>query len=79
MKIDITNIDFGVGFDNKIWMGIKSKDGKSFKDIPHDITNRFECVMFDHLSNLKEHGKMLCFTVNDKQYEVSLKEVEDEN
>lgn len=80
MKLE--NIDFGVGFANKIRMGVKSKDGMSFKSIPQniDITKRFERVMLDYLLILKKQNKILCSTLTNREtgekteYEVILKE-----
>ena len=80
----LQDIDFGVGFGNQIRMGVKSKDGMSFKSIPQniDITERFKRVMFNYLLAIKENDKTLCFCLENKKtgkkrkYEVILKEVE---
>ena len=80
----LQDIDFGVGFGNQIRMGVKSKDGMSFKSIPQniDITERFERVMLDYLLAIKENNETLCFCLTNKEtgkkikYEVILKEVE---
>lgn len=78
----LQDIDFGVGFGNQIRMGVKSKNGMSFKSIPQniDITERFERVMLDYLLTLKENNETLCFCLENKKtgkkrkYEVILKE-----
>ena len=78
----LQDIDFGVGFSNQIRMGVKSKNGMSFKSIPQniDITERFERVMLDYLLTLKENNETLCFCLENKKtgkkrkYEVILKE-----
>lgn len=80
----LQDIDFGVGFGNQIRMGVKSKDGMSFKSIPQniDITERFERVMLDYLLAIKENNETLCFCLENKKtgkkrkYEVILKEEE---
>lgn len=79
----LQDIDFGVGFRNQIRMGVKSKNGMSFKSIPQniDITERFEIVMLDYLLAIKENNETLCFYLTNKdtakkRYEVILKEVE---
>ena len=80
----LQDIDFGVGFSNQIRMGVKSKNGMSFKSIPQniDITKRFERVMLDYLLMFIENNETLCFCLTNKEtgeerkYEVILKEVE---
>ena len=80
----LQDIDFGVGFRNQIRMGVKSKNGMSFKSIPQniDITKRFERVMLDYLLIIKENNETLCFCLTNEEtgkkrkYEVILTEVE---
>ena len=79
----LQDIDFGIGFGNQIRMGVKEKNGMSFKSIPQniDITERFERVMLDYLLAIKEKNETLCFYLTNKdtgkkRYEVILKEVE---
>lgn len=80
----LEDIDFGVGFSGEIRMGVKSKDGMSFKSVPQniDITERFERAIFEYLLVLRKQNKKLCSTSTNKEtgkkteYEIILKVVE---
>ena len=78
----LQDIDFGVGFRDRIMLGVKdTRKTNCFEGQPIDITERFEMVMLDYLLAIKENNETLCFYLTNKdtakkRYEVILREVE---
>ena len=78
MKLE--NIDFGIGFDDKIVMGEKSKKAGVFKNTPIDITNKAVMFVAEHIyyRNMGYHvsfpdkdGKIVIATLNLKLEETT--------
>ena len=64
----LQDIDFGVGFRDRIMLGVKdTRKPNCFEGQPIDITERFERVMLDYLLAIKENDKTLCFCLENKK------------